>query len=92
MADEPKTGGDIHMHAPLPYRVVLRASVSDDSAPERFEKRVVAYSLMEAMMQAIMEATGAAPETGKYQVESIAPDVPAWREMTAEALRQAVKR
>lgn len=65
-------------HEPLPYRVVLRAALKSDDAPTRFEKRVVAYSVVEAIFQALIETTGNAPGDAKYDVEVVEPDMMAY--------------
>lgn len=79
---------DVFIHRPLPYIVVLRGAVSDDHPPSRIERRVVAYSVFEAMMQALLEAAGVAPDSTKWQVDSIGPDLPAY---LMQALEQVLK-
>lgn len=81
-------------HAPLPYRVVLRAAITQDGRPQRIERKVLAYSVAEAMIQAVMETTGEAPglAEAKYEVEAIQPDLAAFYELMGERLLAEVKR
>lgn len=70
---------DPYVHEPLPYIVMVRATVNQDAAPERFEKRVMAYSAYEAIYAAIMEVSGSASDATKQcHVESVRPDVSAY--------------
>lgn len=62
-------------HAPLPYIVKVRTTLTDDSAPQITEHRVTAYSFMEALIQATMEVGGFGLNDARYQVESISPDL-----------------
>jgi hypothetical protein len=72
---------DTWAHAPLPYVVVLRVAATEDEEPVTSTHRLRAYSVIEALLQASMQATGHYAE-GKVTVESIAPDVEAyWRDV-----------
>lgn len=67
-----------YAHEPLPYVVRVRTTLGEDSVPDVQERHVTAYSLYEAMFQAVVEATGTAPDAAKYVVEHIGPDLPAY--------------
>jgi hypothetical protein len=75
-------------HAPLPYVVTLRSVGDDDAVAQRWERRVVAYSVFEAVSQAMLEVTGAMPADvsaqAKLAVEAIAPDVEAFFRLAAQ--------
>lgn len=74
-------------HAPLPYVVRVRLVRDDDAAPEVREIRLTAYSVLEAMLQATIEAGGSTFDDSKVKVEHITPDVPAF---VAAAVRRAL--
>ena len=77
--------GDTWAHRPLPYVVRLRISADDDKPSVQFECRGVAYSLMEAMVQATVAATGqAAIDNQKIAVEQLEPDLDAYLVMLCE--------
>lgn len=80
---------DAFCHAPLPYTVTLRVSLDADSPPTVIEKDVTAYSLIEAVLTAQMEATGMLPKDAKTVIEKITPNVGKWMELAASgALRR----
>lgn len=62
-------------HIPLPYVVQLRGQLDDDSPPFTRVYRGQAYSLFEAVLQAIFEAGGAGLEDIRFNVESVGPDM-----------------
>jgi hypothetical protein len=91
-----RPSGNTTTHDPLPYVVRLRIAMTDDAVPEVRELHVTAYSIHEAWMQAVLEATGSGVvdiATTKVQVEFIGPDEPAyWLKMLGNAFLQgAVK-
>lgn len=90
MADE-KARESMFTHEPLPYVVRLRETMGDDTMPVSHEERLVAYSVYEAMMQAIFQAGGHAPSETRFTIESIEPDVPAYYAMLAARVVAAVK-
>ena len=86
MADEQepqRPSGNSSVHDPLPYIVRVRLYTHEDAPPSVQEVRVNAYSLLEAVGQAMFEVTGAsAVDEGKAKIEFIGPDVPEyWRRM-----------
>lgn len=71
--------GDMNAHTPLPYSVRLRVTLSDDAVPTTETRTVIAYSVMEAVLQVAMSLTGSAGGADqKVVVEHIEPDVPAY--------------
>lgn len=77
--------GGMMEHRPLPYYVRLRLAKSEDETPTLHEWRGTAYSLFEAMLQAMMVATGKTdPEQQSLKVEAIEPDVAAYLRMVLE--------
>ena len=73
-------------HAPVPYFVSLRIGADADSAPQRHVARVVAYSLLEAVAQAMIEVTA---KTGLIEpvlrVEDVRPDMLSYALLTRHA-------
>lgn len=47
-------GPEYLIHDPLPYRVVTKTVGREDCVPVFYTHRVIAYSVIEAMMQAVM--------------------------------------
>lgn len=85
-------GSSVWTHEPLPYVVVLRMVVDEDRPGESRECHVVAYSLLEAAMQAIYELDGkASPDGTKYKVERIGPDASAYFAALVANPRSATK-
>ncbi len=83
---------DTFSHRPLPYEVVLRVVVDEDGSPQpTINWNGYAYSVMEAMMQAMMEAGRTSVSEGKYNVVSIRPDVGKFMEDLARELSRAGK-
>ena len=78
---------DSQQHSPMPYVVKLRVALSDDAAPEVVEWRGYAYSVIEAVMQAMLEHGG---KTGgndeRMKVESIMPDIPEYLAFITRAI------
>lgn len=73
---------DLMVHMPLPYVVRLRVAHSDDAKPETVTERVVAYSILDAMMQASLRVRGMSGlAEGQAVVEDITPDTEAWLAM-----------
>lgn len=68
------------MAEPLPYIIRLRTVTNDDAPSVVVEEKIIAYSAMEACMQAAMMATGRGVD-GNVKVEFIGPDVEAWHAM-----------
>jgi hypothetical protein len=76
MSDDKRPSGDTWTHQPLPYRVRMRVTAGDDATPTVVEHRCLAYSVLEAVIQASMSATGAATiDNQKVTLERIEPDV-----------------
>ena len=86
-----KPDDSIFIHAPLPYIVTARVIVSEDLPPERHEVRLVAYSILEAIMQASIQLGGDGLEDSHVKVELIAPDLDRYMAMLIET-RLAVGR
>ena len=67
-------------HKPLPYIIYLKIVASEDLPPETRPFRITAYSVYEAMLQAIL-STGNDPEqifggeSKKVNVVSLGPDI-----------------
>ena len=61
----------------------------DDDIPQRVERTVVAYSMFEAMMQAIMEASGKSPDDVHYKVKHVGPDIAAYVKLLADEINLA---
>lgn len=89
---ESKPKHDIFTHEPLPYVVRLRETLAgdDDAVPQIREERVTAYSVMEAMLQAIFLAGGTGVEDSRYRVESIGLDLPAYIALVRETAAMVV--
>ena len=78
--------GDTWAHRPLPYVVRLRVSTDDDKPSVRYEHRCLAYSLLEALIQASVAATGQATiDNQKVAVERLEPDWEAYLTMMHDA-------
>jgi len=77
---------DPFTHEPLPYVVRLRVVLSQDSIPEIREYKIVAYSIMEAMLSALFQAGGTEIDGVKYAVEDIQPDIPEYFSMIIKRL------
>jgi hypothetical protein len=89
MADTPaQQHGALLTHIPLPYVVRVRVAVDDDAPPECREYRVVAYSVVEAMIQVSLQLTSAMDLSASMQirVEHIAPDTGAYAALYGDAL------
>lgn len=73
----PDTKTDFWSHSPLPYIVTIKEVVHQDDVPILHVAKVVAYSIQEACMQAIMMISGNGFENAaeKYIVTFIEPDV-----------------
>lgn len=79
----------IWSHRPLPYIVRVRVTLTDDSVPTVCEERVVAYSIMEAIVQAVARTGWMGVDDTRYRVEDIAPDLVAYTAiLIAERLAQ----
>jgi len=72
------------MTEPLPYVVKLRTVTNEDAPPVVSEVRCLAYGPMEACMQAMMQTIGNTGDNDKCRVETVGPDMEAWRRMRAE--------
>jgi hypothetical protein len=73
---KPSHPGDM-THAPLPYVVKISSIISEDSPPVITEHHVTAYSLVEALISASVEAGGGMIlDDTKYRAVSATPDVP----------------
>lgn len=73
-----KPVGDMFVHAPLPYIVTVKSTMDDDAVPSIQTVNVVAYSILEAMLQATTQVGGKGFDDEKHRVERIEPDVPAF--------------
>lgn len=63
-------------HEPLPYVVTLRVMLHDDGPAQRVEWRGYAYSVTEAMLQAMFEHVGLVGANDEHiKVERITPDL-----------------
>jgi hypothetical protein len=71
----PNAANSIWVHEPLPYIVRVRSTLTDDASPTTREFNVIAYSVMEAYMQAVIEAGGIGLDDMKHKVESVWPSV-----------------
>lgn len=72
-------------HTPLPYLVTLTIGADADRAPQRHVVRVVAYALMEAAGQAVLDlmtTTGLGADASAIRVESVRPDLLTYALMT----------
>ena len=90
--DEPKKHkppSDFGTHYPLPYVVRLRMVLGEDAVPQTIEVRVTAYSLMEAVLSAIMQSTGKADGVD-YKIDNVAPDLPAYLGLLGSAVSDMV--
>lgn len=81
---------DHYAHAPMPYIVVFRGSLDEDAPLERYERKVTAYSLYEAVHAAVLESIGDFPSV-KFIVESARPDMDAYLAMLVNRLTPEVK-
>lgn len=70
-----RLGGDLNTHTPLPYVVRLKLVLDQDTPPQSADWNGWAYSLMEAILQALMEASGKSSGV-TYTVEYVRPDLP----------------
>lgn len=91
MSDEtggykPSASANMWVHEPLPYTVRLREMLTEDSAPAVKEYKVIAYSVFEAGVQAIMQAGGVGIDDMKFKLEHITPDVPHYTALLAAQL------
>lgn len=78
MSDEKARTGSALIHEPLPYIVRLRVAVDEDSAPTVKVFRVTAYSIVEAMAQAMISAEATTVDLGahvQFRVEDVVPDI-----------------
>lgn len=85
MAEDKKPAADLWTHAPLPYIVYLRETLAnnDDTVPTFREERVIGYSIMEALLSAVMQAGGTSMDDSRFRVERIGPDLPAFYALIA---------
>lgn len=89
--DDPKEPSSSLVHPPLPYMARVRVVADDDSVPQVREVHVVAYSVIEAAMQAITEVGGTSVLSDeKYRVESIGPDLAAYARLFGNVLSSAL--
>ena len=87
MTEDPKKTESMLTHEPLPYIIVLKATLGDDAVPVTSEWRGYGYSLLEAMMSAMSEVTGVAgQDESKVRIVSAVPDIAAWLRMPRRAL------
>lgn len=90
MSDDqpPKPQTDTFVHEPLPYLVTARIVLDDDQPPETRTVPLVAYSLLEAMVQAsLLLGGGPGMNDAKVRIERIEPDIAAYLQMRQEAGR-----
>lgn len=81
------------MTEPLPYVVKLRTVASDDAPPIVSEVKCLAYSPLDAITQAIVQTLGmSGTDSDKCKVETVGPDLEAWRKMRAEEKKQEAKK
>jgi len=94
MDEKPDKPNSMLTHQPLPYLVRLREAIggNDDLAPTIREERVVAYSLMEALLQATFQAGGTGVDDSRYRVEFIGPDLEAYGVLFADSFALALAR
>ena len=81
---------DMMTHEPLPYLVRVRQVTDEDSPPVVSEHTITAYSLLEAMLQATINAGGSGLDDSKIKVESVEPDLAAWAKLAAERAVKAM--
>ena len=63
------------VHAPLPYLVRMRVVENQDASPAVFERHVTAYSVLEAIDQAVIEMSCELHHgDAEIIVESVGPD------------------
>ena len=79
--------GDSLVHAPLPYLVRVRVVVDDDRPPEMRTIALTAYSMLEAMLQASLEAGGSGANDPRVTVEQIMPDLVAYQRLIEARLK-----
>lgn len=73
------------MTEPLPYVVKLRTVASDDAQPVVSEVRCLAYSPVDACVQAIVQTLGmSGTDSDRCKVETVGPDMEAWRKLREE--------
>ena len=76
-------------HAPLPYVVRLRFAEDEDKGAVPYEWRGAAYSLMEAVTQALFEASGSMDvKAESVRIEKVGPDIEGY----ADIIREMVAR
>ena len=80
MSNDPKPPSDFMTHPPLPYVVVLREIPmgSDDAVPVLHQQHVMAYSVLEALLQANIVSGASGLDDSRFKVETIEPDLPAY--------------
>lgn len=83
------SGGDSFTHMPLPYLVHVDVSLGDDTAPVRRSVAVVAYSMVEAMLQAGQLVGAEGIDSAQVQVRTVEPDVEAYWRMVREMMWRA---
>lgn len=78
-----KPDADVWNHRPLPYIVLVKEITSEDAVPVTHTVRVVAYSIAEAWMSAVMQLSGSGFSTAdKYTPLRIEPDLMRYMTMT----------
>lgn len=92
MSDEKKPTEPRLVHEPLPYVVRLRSTLTDDEIPQEREFHVVAYDVIESVIQAVMEAGGMGLEDQRHHVVSVSADLPAYVRMVSARLLEKVGR
>lgn len=81
------------MMEPLPYVVRLRVAAGDDARPVVTEVRGLAYSPLDAVTQAVVETIGMAGTSNtNYKIESVGPDIEAWRKLRDEEKARDAKK
>ena len=74
-------------HPPLPYLVTIRSVTDDDSAPRVMTYKVVAYSILEAIIAATVEAGGSGiVDKDKHQVLYVHPDLETYGKMFGKVM------
>lgn len=73
--EKPQKPSDTFTHPPLPYVVTLRTAADDDSPARTVDYHLMAYGVMEAILQAIFQAGGSGLEGEKHKVEKVEPDM-----------------
>lgn len=81
------------MTEPLPYFVKLRTVSSDDAQPVITEVRCLAYSPLDACVQAMVQTLGFGhQDSDKCKIENVGPDLETWRRMRADEKKQEAKK